>query len=384
MRVLMVSSLWPPEVIGGAERYAHELARSLEAASHEVGVITLGVPGPDVVAIVPPRAYPLQAWAGQPSWRRLAFHAADVHRPATSAAIARAVAEWRPDVVHTHALQGLSGSALTTPRRRGVAHVHTLHDYWLLCQRTSLVRSSGEPCAGRCVPCSWFAAARSLAVRRGEPDVVLAPSAALARRHQEAGLFAGRTRTALHPVPPSRPRRPRPERPVTFGFLGQLTQVKGISTLLAAFGRLERDARLVIAGDGPLRGDVERATGPACSYLGWIDGDAKDAFFDAIDCLVVPSTWQEPAGLVVGEALAAGVPVIGADAGGLPEYVAPACRPLLFPPGDANALADRLLRFIGEPDAFPATVAHLPTRDQHRAVIEDAYAAARAARGSPP
>ena len=62
----------------------HDLADALRAVGHEVGVVTLGVPGPDVVASVRPRAYALQDWADQPPWRRIAFHAADIYRPATA------------------------------------------------------------------------------------------------------------------------------------------------------------------------------------------------------------------------------------------------------------------------------------------------------------
>ena len=50
MRILMVSNLWPPEVVGGAEQYASALSDHLCAAGHEVHVLTLGVEGPDVVA----------------------------------------------------------------------------------------------------------------------------------------------------------------------------------------------------------------------------------------------------------------------------------------------------------------------------------------------
>ena len=217
--------------------------------------------------------------------------------------------------------------------------------------------------------------------RRVVPDVVVAPSEALALRHQEAGLFANDIRTLRHPVPPSRSRPERALGPVTFGFLGQLTQVKGVSSLLAAFAPVRDRARLLVAGDGPLRREVEDAAGSHVTYLGWLDGSAKAEFLDRIDCLVVPSIWQEPAGLVVGEALAAGVPVIGATVGGIPEYVAPGCQSLLFPPGDVAALTARLIDFLERPHEFPVTVAHLPTWEEHRTSIEDAYVSARQQKG---
>ena len=53
---------------------------------------------------------------------------------------------YRPDVVHTHNLPGISTGIWETCRRLGRPVVHTLHDYQLLCPRTSLMRTNGEPC----------------------------------------------------------------------------------------------------------------------------------------------------------------------------------------------------------------------------------------------
>ena len=60
MRVLLLSSLWPPAVLGGAELHAAALADRLVDAGHEVGVVTYGSPGAHVIAEVPARPYPLQ------------------------------------------------------------------------------------------------------------------------------------------------------------------------------------------------------------------------------------------------------------------------------------------------------------------------------------
>ena len=59
LRVLMVSSLWPPEVLGGAELYAAALAARLRRAGHTVAALTAGVDGDDVVAQIRPWGYPL-------------------------------------------------------------------------------------------------------------------------------------------------------------------------------------------------------------------------------------------------------------------------------------------------------------------------------------
>ena len=121
MRILMVSNLWPPEVVGGAEQYASALAARLRDAGHEVNVLTLGVDGPDVVHAVEPWPYRIPDAPTQPARRRLLFHALDVYNPRARRGLDRVLDELAPDVVHTHAVQGLSSVALTArpPARRG-------------------------------------------------------------------------------------------------------------------------------------------------------------------------------------------------------------------------------------------------------------------------
>src|SRR5256885_67801 len=143
MRILMVSNLWPPEVVGGAEQYAAALAARLRTAGHDVRALTLGVEGPDVAGTVAPWPYPIQETPSQPAAKRMLFHAVDVHTPPAGPVTDQVLDQFRPAVVHTHAVRGRSGVALTPPSRRGVAHVHTLHDYWLLCQRNSMVHRDG-------------------------------------------------------------------------------------------------------------------------------------------------------------------------------------------------------------------------------------------------
>jgi glycosyltransferase involved in cell wall biosynthesis len=71
--------------------------------------------------------------------------------------------------------------------------------------------------------------------------------------------------------------------------------------------------------------------------------------YDAIDILAVPSTWYETGPFVVLEAHAAGIPVVGSDLGGIAERVTHGQDGLLFPTGDAKALADILLQLWRDP-----------------------------------
>jgi glycosyltransferase involved in cell wall biosynthesis len=384
-RVLMISSLWPPATLGGAELYAARLAAELRRRGHDVGVVTAGVSGDDVVEAVRPWPYRLDTWVGQPRWRRVAFHAMDVYRPAGGRAVREAIERFAPDVVHSHAVQGLSVAALRQPARLGVPHVHTVHDYWLRCQRTTLRHRGGRRCR-RCSPCGLLAVLRSTALARCGPGVLVAPSVAVAELH--AGDLGRRIRVIRHPATRAAPGGRSRRGPGTgvFGYLGQLTDVKGVPTLLRAFATVAaeqrpggRPLRLLVGGVGPLADEVARHHDVGIEALGWLDAAARERFFRCIDCLVVPSEWDEPAGLVVTEAAARGIPVVGAEIGGIPEYVAPASRRLLFRAGDVVSLADAMRRAMTTPPGpVGDDVEHLATWAQHSGEVIGAYRAAGA------
>jgi len=381
MRILMVSSLWPPAVLGGAERYAAALADHLRERGHAVGVVTAGTDGAEVVARIGSWGYPMTTYASQPPARRALFHAGDIVRPDAARGLDDAVRRFRPDVVHTHVVQGMSATAMTRAAHHRIGHVHTLHDYWLLCQRTSLVRRDGEACTTRCSSCRMITGLRNVAIARRPPEVVLAVSNAIAKVHTDAlDWTRDRTRVLYNPVESfvGPARRPPVPGSVTFGFVGQVSRTKGIETLVRAFTAAAiPGARLVVGGRGP---DLDIVGGAGVEARGWLDAAGLDALYAEIDCLVVPSEWQDPAPLVLNEARARGIAVIGAAIGGIPELVAPECAPLLFTARDRSALTGRLQTFAGDPTAFVPAPATAPIDwDDHLDVILAAYDEARTA-----
>lgn len=100
-------------------------------------------------------------------------------------------------------------------------------------------------------------------------------------------------------------------------YVGRLEPNKGIDDLLAAFALLNKrcpNAVLVVAGDGSMRGKIAAAAsgGDRVRYLGHLTGDAVWRAYAIADLLVLPSRF-EPWGLVVNEAMAAGLPVVVTD-----------------------------------------------------------------------
>ncbi|MEY2571260.1 MAG: hypothetical protein QOE63_1610, partial [Acidimicrobiaceae bacterium] len=206
----MVSSLWPPAVLGGAELYASKLADHLEERGHTVGVVTLGVDGPRVVAKGRPWPYRLDDFADSAAWRRVVFHLRDLYDPTAARLIRRAITSFAPDVVHSHAIAGLSAAVLSAPDRMGVPHVHHVHDYWLLCRRTTMVRGSGVACEQRCLSCRSIAAVHMLTTRGHVGDVCVAVSEATADVHRELRALRSPVRVVHNAgaaAPPTRPPR---------------------------------------------------------------------------------------------------------------------------------------------------------------------------------
>jgi len=140
------------------------------------------------------------------------------------------------------------------------------------------------------------------------------------------------------------------ERPFTVGYLGRMLAMKGVEDLLTAFSTtFLRDARLELWGAGA---DEARLTDKARS-VGVLQRatfhppappEEIPALLSQLDALVLPSRttrqWSEQLGRVLIEAMAAGVPVVGADSGAIPEVLDDAG--LLYPEGQSRALAQRL------------------------------------------
>jgi len=137
------------------------------------------------------------------------------------------------------------------------------------------------------------------------------------------------------------------------GYAGRLEFAKGVDVLLRALPELPANTRLVIAGTG----GAERELRTLATQLGtlsritWRGGIASadmPRFYHALDALVLPSrtlpNWKEQFGRVLIEAMACGVPVVGARSGEIPNVLGDAG--LLFGEGDVAGLSAQLRRLI--------------------------------------
>ncbi len=287
--------------------------------------------------------------------------------------LAALLAAERPDVVHVHnTFPLISPAILDACAEAGVPVVATLHNYGQVCPPGTFFRD-GRPCtdcAGRvplpavrhgCYRGSRLATvplAVSTAVNRRRWWTLVARMFCLSGAQRDVLVGAGvpAARLVVKPNIVVDPQRPRTGPGEHVLYVGRLTEEKGVRVLMTAWDRVRTRGRvsvpLVIAGTGPLADDVVRWAGGRTDVrcLGLQTRDECAELMSRAAVVVTPSAWMETFGLVVVEAMAAGVPVVAAAHGALGELVADGVTGLLHRPGDAGSLADRIERVLADAD----------------------------------
>ena len=148
-----------------------------------------------------------------------------------------------------------------------------------------------------------------------------------------------------------------PSESFTIVYAGRLVKEKGISTLIEAIRLLASGARLQLVGEGPYRAEAQALAHAARAhdqirFAPPVSAEGMAHVLAQADVVVLPSqttpVWKEQFGRILIEAMACRVPVIGSDSGAIPEVIGEAG--LVFPEGDATALADCLRRLVESPD----------------------------------
>jgi glycosyltransferase involved in cell wall biosynthesis len=299
---------------GGAERILVSAYRGARQAGHEVFVAA--APGP-LAAELEAEPYPVPLVRRRP-WRF----------PAAALAVRRAVRETRPDVIHAYnPAMGLAAGLATRRGRRP----------------PGLVNLQGGAEA------DWPAAVRLVRLS-GLAPVACGPGVAAAL--EEHGLPPLATvPNAVAPAPPAAGRSELGLAPGSRLVLavGRLVEQKNHALAIRALGALP-DTTLAIAGEGPLRAELEHLAAEAgvadrVLFLG-VRPDAR-ALMGAADAIVLPSRW-EGLPLTALEALASGTPLVATNVRGLRELVTDG-REALLVPEQPEALAEALRRVLDDP-----------------------------------
>jgi glycosyltransferase involved in cell wall biosynthesis len=329
---------------GGAYTWMLGILEGL-AADHEVRLVV----GADDGAVRPPCALDVR-----PGLEARSDSPADLD-DVTSA--------FAPDVVHVHNV--VNPAVLEWAARRTDALL-TVQDHRFFCPTRGKWTFSGEVCRRPmsrelCAACfedlAYFREVHELTARRLLSARRL-PIAVLSRYMREELVAAGVPARGVDVVPPfvhGLDPGSTASGPPCVLFVGRLVEAKGVRDAVEAWRRSGVDLPLVMAGTGPLRGELSSRAQrlPGLEVLGWVDRDRLSGLYRRARALLLPSRWQEPFGIAGLEALRFGVPVVAWESGGVGEWHP---GPGLVRWGDveglARALADAVNRRVTFPPGF--------------------------------
>jgi len=412
MKIIFATHHFPPHYHAGAEQYAYRVTKELTNRGHDVEVVCIesiskGGINPSVVNDLYDGIKVV----------RLSFDLSQYEDPLTASYRNESVGKWfldylgnnRPDIFHVNAGYLLSCKVLEVSHLLGIPTFLTLHDYWFMCPKITLLRTNGDICQepvseSRCTWChlsdqrryrlwdnltknvagefisslgnnpsfSNFLGFTSFNLKFADRrkyikevfkyvDVVISPSKFLLEKVEQYGLDTnskvympfGYDKQQVADA-----QQTMPSDKLRIGYFGQISPHKGIHTLIKAFNSsriLQEQAELFIFGNlghiekyGESLGRLAKGNS-AIKFEGSYDHDRISDIMNKIDVVVVPSEWFENRPTVIIEAFYYKKPVIASNLGGIPELVFHEKNGLLFKYGDEIDLANQLTRMVNEP-----------------------------------
>lgn len=376
MRILFVSSFYPPHDLGGWEQNCQEIVQRLKARGHDCHVLTSrhGVqrqpPADDGIT----RTLHLQADIHY--YRPLDFF---LRRPrqeqANLRALRHALDSFQPDVVFIWGMWNLSPRVAYWAEQWLPGRVaYAVADYWLMepdVDEAYWQRPARNPWRRALLAPARYLALGTLAQEREAYPLALEQVACVSqyvrRKLTQASVLPHGARVIYNGIDP------QPFLDAATGlspcqngmrlvYAGGILPHKGVHTAVEALGLLRQQGdadglHLMLVGGGHpdyeanLRRRVaELGLDDQVTFRGRVPREQIPSILGSSDVFLFTSIWEEPIARSVMEAMAAGLVVIGTSVGGQSEMLEDGVNALIFPPDDSNSLADCILRLRRDPN----------------------------------
>ena len=332
MRILYWTELFWPH-IGGVEVVSRQLIDALQNRNHEFLVVSShsGHKLPDASCIddISIRRFHFQKALANRDLRALRTIKQDLTTLKQA---------FQPDIVHINSSQPSLFFHQITASSCPAPTLFTIHE-------PPMSVSDPNSVLGRTLHSARWVAAVSEAMlqqaRRLVPEI----------EPRSSVIYNALETPHLHPAP-------LPFDPPLLLCMGRLVEVKGFDLALRAFPILLKQfpkARLVIVGDGPIRGNLEElaaqiAPADTIRFTGWIQPEKIPDIINTATAVIVPSRWSEPFGLVALQAAQMARPVVAACVGGLPEIIVHGKTGLLVAKENSLALAESISFLLRHPE----------------------------------
>lgn len=375
MRILVISNLYPPHAVGGYEEACRDTVEGLRSRGHRVEVLTsaYGVARPRSEQGIHRLLQLDTAFLNEQPFHSRSLVSLWQWNRRSAAALHRLLRRLRPDVVYVWNVLGLPMGLPTMAQRGGFPIVWMLQDIWMVdnmrrdpwvvawnYRSRSATRRMAKASLRRCV--DHFLPTRLPNFERTSAHYA---STALATYYRQQGRRFRRERVIPNGIdrdtysPIAREWEAGPRKLLFMGRLeagkGAHTAIEALALLLHQRGPLTATLTLVGASyDRPYRKMLydlihDHGLDAAVTIHAAVPRAATAAIYAEHDILLFPSRWIEGFGLVVLEALARGLPVVGTALGGTADMVRDDVTGLVAPPEDAGALAMRVGDLLADP-----------------------------------
>jgi glycosyltransferase involved in cell wall biosynthesis len=362
MRVLAVGNVYPPHHLGGYEVIWRGAMRYLREQGHCARVLTTDYRRMDVPpdAAEDPDVHRELGWYWQDhEWRTMDPLARLRLERRNARIFDRHLKRFRPEAITWWPVGGMSLGLIERARRAGVPALLFVLDYWpsygpqhdlwtrmwsrrpraaaIVERLTGLPTRPDLARAGRWLFCSQTMREQTLSTGLRIGDEAIVP-AGVEREYLEAPPTDGDSQWGWRLL-----------------YIGRVVEQKGVRTAIESLALLPAQATLRIVGEGDraYRAELER-TAQRLDLGARVMFDPprpREQLFDVYrgcDAVVFPVQWPEPWGLVPLEAMALGRPVLATGRGGSGDYLRDGRNSLLFPAGDAAALASAVIRLADD------------------------------------
>lgn len=272
------------------------------------------------------------------------------------------IEKTKPDIIHLHIFQHqISPSILDVIKKYDIPTVYTAHDLKMLCLNYKMMHHGKicEQCKkgkyyhcaiNKCVKDSFFKSCINVVEgyfhkwikSYNAIDVIVTPSNFYKRKFIEFGVSQGKVCHIPNFLDKETTYSITNEKERYYLYLGRLSAEKGIFTMLDAFAKSKK--QLYIAGTGPIEEKIKKKIKTESldniKMLGFKTGQELVDLIGNAKAIIIPSEWYENGPYSAIEALQLGVPIIGADIGGIPELVKD--NGFLFKSGDSQALINAI------------------------------------------
>ena len=352
MKIALANNLYYPYNRGGAETVIKQMIADLKSQGHDIFLITtkpkkgLALPE-ETPANKELRIYYFPSYyynlATFPSFIKVLWHLANIFSWRKTAAIKKILIKEKPELIITHNLMGLGFLLPQAIKKLQIRHEHYLHDIQLLYPTGLMMLGKEKIIDGLSAKIyQFFTRAFFLS-----PAKIISPSLWLLEQHRQRGFFKDsqteiKNLTALKSAAIINYNQPAKN----FLFVGQIEEHKGIMFLLATFQsalQIRPEIKLTIIGDGTLLTAAQKITegDKQIEFRGRLSSDKVKEIMTKNDFLIVPSLCYENAPMTIYEAHAAGLKILAANIGGIPEIINNHDR--LFKPGDIVDLKNKII-----------------------------------------